>query len=226
MLRYLDPRLDDDFDETEENGFGLAFVQNLVGPFARFNGALAVVNPKNTRSLSGDSIWPVEVLDELNFPNIPKCLGLRSENLRFHHTHNHIIAQKDVCRAWVAATLNDTTLCQHQRTARMRFMLGFGMNDSDAPENIRQITQHIVSLIRTEAALDADLLQSCAMCTLLLSYRAGTFYRNEQMTQRLLGAGGLDATILSCTNSTSGSRSPRRFFPSAAKRLSAPLKTL
>ena len=47
-------------------GFKLTFVQNLVGPFARFNGALGVVNPKATPNPSDDSPWSVDVFDELN----------------------------------------------------------------------------------------------------------------------------------------------------------------
>ena len=143
-------------------GFKLTFVQNLVGPFARFNGALGVVNPKATPNPSDDSPWSVDVFDELNFLDIPACLGLRSENLRFTSTENGKAGEEEEVGAWVTATLNDHALCQHQRTARLLFWCIFGMANPDVPENMRQVAQHIMSPLRTEAAPEADLSTSCA----------------------------------------------------------------
>ena len=194
VLPFINPKVDDDYDDESRMDFQLAFVQNLVGPFARFNGVLAVANPpKATQNPSDGSTRLVHVFDELNFLDIPACLGLRSENLRFTSTESGKAAEKEEVGAWVAATLNDTALCQHQRTTRLQFMIAFGMSNLQLPEHGRQLSHHIVSLLRTEAAPDADLSTSCAMLVLLHLFKGGG---NPLMSWRLLGCGGLDAAIL------------------------------
>ena len=50
----------------------LAFVQNMVGPFARLNGALAVVNPEPAPEQSVDGLSTVEVFDERGYHCLPK----------------------------------------------------------------------------------------------------------------------------------------------------------
>ena len=223
VLPWRDPRAADGFDSSRVD-FKLAFLQNLVGPFARFNGALAVVNPKAyetvlssanaggsyaaraatadlcmaskfNQSLSDkdDSPWKVEVFDERNAADTQACLALSREHFRL------MLNEEEVpdFTAWVAATLNDTALCHHQRTARLRFTLNFGVFSQSAPELVRQLAQLVVSLVQTETAPETDLSTSCAMHALLTSLSANDFnHKNQHFMQRLLGCGGLDSTIL------------------------------
>jgi hypothetical protein len=125
---------------------------------------------------------------------------LRSENFRFTD-HTVPGGEKEVGN-WVAASFNDTALCTHRRVARLQFSLEFCMHDGAKSDNCRELAQHIVRLLRTEAAPETDLATSCAAHALLLSFHGSVLSDdfsptgNRLMIEKVLGAGGLDATVL------------------------------
>ena len=186
VLPFINPKVDDDYDDESRMDFQLAFVQNLVGPFARFNGVLAVADPPQGhpkplgwQHTAGTCFRRAQLS---RYPSVPR-VEKREPSLHLNRKWKKPPKKEEV-GAWVAATLNDTALCQHQRTTRLQFMIAFGMSNLQLPEHGRQLSHHIVSLLRTEAAPDADLSTSCAMLVLLHLFKGGG---NPLMSWRLLG---------------------------------------
>ena len=221
MHGFPDPRMADDMcvhhtgreDPIPFSKCSVVFVQGLQNPaFAHLNGALCLQHELSPRDNGPDRVEVLVFNSEDATAYSKVCL--KPENLRLVHPEEPRIPGERTMKsitAWVAEALNDVSLCQHRRIARLRFVIISGIVDFLGFELGKLIARTVVDLIRTETAPDFDLSKSCTLEALgaMRGENSVQYFHNPlavddpdhpesipDLMHMLLGVGVIDAYIL------------------------------